>query len=166
MGRGTMISKVDIKSAYRLTLIHPEDRMLLACWWRSKVLVDSALPFGLQSAPKIFNAVADVIAWCFWKEGVVWVDHYMDDFIGLGTTGTEECAEGSSHAPTAFSPPSDGHGPPGRSGDGLGLSQLDSALQMYCSLGIAASTKRTYDSPLRQYKGFCAWFGIRNLFLF
>lgn len=48
----------------------------------------------LRSAPKIFNAVADVIAWCFRRQGVAWVDHYLDDFIVLGMAGTEECAEG------------------------------------------------------------------------
>ena len=29
LGRGTLIAKVDIKTAYRLVPIHPEDRLLL-----------------------------------------------------------------------------------------------------------------------------------------
>ncbi len=37
--------------------IHPEDRMV----WEGGPYVDTALPFGLSSAPKIFTAVADTI---------------------------------------------------------------------------------------------------------
>ena len=37
------------------------------------------LPFGLrQSAPKIFNAVADALAWHLHQAGI---RHYLDDFI-------------------------------------------------------------------------------------
>ena len=32
--------------------------------------MDSMVPFGLRSAPKIFNAAADVLEWCISKAGV------------------------------------------------------------------------------------------------
>ena len=37
--------------------------------------VDPMLPFGLRSAPKIFNAVVDAIQWCIEQQGVEHADH-------------------------------------------------------------------------------------------
>ena len=59
LGRGTLLAKVDIRSAYRMLPIHPDDRWLLGMRWEGSVFVGAALPFGLPSAPKIFTAVAD-----------------------------------------------------------------------------------------------------------
>ena len=55
-GQGALLAKVDIKSAYRLVPVHPEDRLLLGMAWDGAVFVDTILPFGLRSAPKIFTA--------------------------------------------------------------------------------------------------------------
>ena len=33
LGRGALMAKIDIKSAYRLLAIHPQDRHLLGCRW-------------------------------------------------------------------------------------------------------------------------------------
>ncbi len=63
LGKGTHLSKLDLKSAYRMIPIHPDDQPLLCVAWRSAVFLDAALPFGLRSAPKIFSAVANGIAW-------------------------------------------------------------------------------------------------------
>ena len=46
----------------------------------SKNAVDTRLPFGLKSAPKIFSAVADALQWSFLRRGVSWVAYYFDDF--------------------------------------------------------------------------------------
>ena len=93
LGLGTLMAKIDIKSAYRMIPVHPADRPLLGWRWEGQIFVDSALPFGLCSAPKIFTAVADVIEWCFREAGVKHVDHYLDDYIVLGAPGTRECAQ-------------------------------------------------------------------------
>ena len=58
-GKGALMGKVDIKSTYRIIPVHPSDRYLLGMRWRDKFYVDLALPFGLRSAPSIFNTVAD-----------------------------------------------------------------------------------------------------------
>ena len=54
-----VLSKVDVRSAYRTVLVHPEDRWLLGMQWGGQQFVDNVLPFGLRSAPKLFMAVAD-----------------------------------------------------------------------------------------------------------
>lgn len=93
LGVSTKLPKADIKVVYRLMPVHPDDRPLwLAMEWQGKVFIDTALPFGLQSAPKIFNAVADDIEWCVKKEGAQFLWHYLDDFITVGRAGTGECA--------------------------------------------------------------------------
>jgi len=43
----------------------------------------AGLPFGLRSAPKIFNAVADFIAWVLACNGIHYQLHYLDDFLFL-----------------------------------------------------------------------------------
>jgi hypothetical protein len=56
---GALLAKVDIESAYRLIPVHPQDHPLQAMEWRGHLYVDPMLPFGLRSAPTIFNALAD-----------------------------------------------------------------------------------------------------------
>ena len=70
LGRGSLIAKIDIKSAYRLIPICPRDKKWLGMEWRGEVYMDGMLPFGLRSAPKIFNAVADGLEWCVARAGV------------------------------------------------------------------------------------------------
>ena len=45
-----------------------------------KIFIDKVLPFGLRSAPKIFNALADALEWVARSRGVRLLSHYLDDF--------------------------------------------------------------------------------------
>ena len=81
LGRHTQLAKVDLKNAYRMLPIHPDDRHLLAISWQNKVYVDQAIPFGLRSAPKIFTAFADAIGWALCQAGMPLHIHYLDDFL-------------------------------------------------------------------------------------
>ena len=84
--------------------VHPEDHRLLGMIWNGQVYVDTCLPFGLCSAPKIFSAVADGIAWVMHCKGLQSIIHYLDDFLLVGpprdltscqsdlTTALETCA--------------------------------------------------------------------------
>ena len=60
--------------------------------WRGRLYIDTALPFGLRSAPKIFTAVADALEWVLLQDGLSWSIHYIDDFLTAGCAGTDECA--------------------------------------------------------------------------
>ena len=93
-GQGALLAKLDIKSAYRNIPIHPEDRHLLGMRWRGKLFVDTCLPFGLRSAPKIFNAAADALEWIIANEGEFFVEfviHYLDDFLFGGGPNADTC---------------------------------------------------------------------------
>ena len=91
LGTGAMLAKLDIKSAYRLVPVHPDDRWLLGVELYGDHYVDGVLPFGLRSAPKIFTAVADALQWAMVRSGVSAVEHYLDDFITMGPPGSQEC---------------------------------------------------------------------------
>ena len=92
LGQGTQLAKIDIKSAFRIIPVHPDDRPLLGMRWEDQVYIDAALPFGLRSAPKLFNALADGLEWIGKQLGIEFLWHYLDDFITIGRPHTEECA--------------------------------------------------------------------------
>ena len=64
----------DIESDYRMVPVH---RLLLGMEWKGQLFVDTALPFGLRSAPKIFNAVADGLQWIFEEQGISPIIHIL-----------------------------------------------------------------------------------------
>ena len=59
--------------------------------WNGLVYIDGMLPFGLRSAPKIFNALADALEWCVSQEGVKYIYHYLDDFAVIGPPDSGIC---------------------------------------------------------------------------
>ena len=65
--------------------VHADDQPLLGMEWSGVKYIDQALPFGLRSAPKIFPAVADGLAWALACEGVQDSLHYLDDFFFCGS---------------------------------------------------------------------------------
>ena len=91
LGPGTLLAKIDIKSAFRLMPVHPGDRHLLAMEWRSGVFIDTCLPFGLRSSPKLFNILADLLAWILEHQGIHHLLHYLDDFLTMGKPQASEC---------------------------------------------------------------------------
>ena len=91
LGRGTLLAKVDVKSTYRIVPIHPEDRPLLGMQWNGHLYIDTCLPFGLRSAPRIFMALADMLEWCTKEQSVAHLFHYLDDYITMGRAGSTEC---------------------------------------------------------------------------
>ena len=92
LGTGALLAKVDIESGYHLIPIHPQDRPLQAMQWEGKVYIDPMLPFGLRSAPKIFNAVADALNWYLQQSGIPCILHYLDDFIIIASPDSPDCA--------------------------------------------------------------------------
>ena len=79
-GRGTKLIKRDLKSAFRFVPVSPHDRWLLMYEWEGKIYVELFLPFGLRTAPKIFNLFSEAIHWIMEFKG--WdLCHYIDDFL-------------------------------------------------------------------------------------
>ena len=98
LGQGTQLVKMDLKDAYHIIPVHPQDHHLLGIQWDNQVFVDHCLSFGLRSAPKVFTAFADLVAWAIHCQGVRWLLHYLNDFLLLGTPGTLEVASAAAVA--------------------------------------------------------------------
>ena len=94
MGTGALMAKFDLRSAYRNVPVHPDDRWLLGTEWEDQLFVDTVLPFGLHSAPMIFNAVAEALAFIIRALGVKWLEHYLDDFVMVAPPESNDCRKG------------------------------------------------------------------------
>ena len=92
--RGTLMAKINLRNAFRLTPVRPQDWNLLGIKWRGKFYIDTCLPFGLRSAPFLFNQLADAIHWSLQHNyNVRHVLHYLNDFFTAGSPGSTECAD-------------------------------------------------------------------------
>ena len=63
LGPGTLLSKIDLKDAFRLILVSPADWNLLGIQWRQQFFIDTCLPFSLRSAHFLFNQLTYAIHW-------------------------------------------------------------------------------------------------------
>ena len=94
IGRGCLLAKIDIKSAFRICPVHIEDQPLLGIKWQGAFYYDKVLPFGLRSAPYIFNCLAEALCWILqFNYDVTYIMHYLDDFLTLGAPHTSECSQ-------------------------------------------------------------------------
>jgi hypothetical protein len=84
LGKGCLMSKIDIESAYRCIPVRPQDWPLLGLQWQNQYYFDILMQFGITSATAIFewySSAAQYIAQhtCALKHIV----HYVDDFMVL-----------------------------------------------------------------------------------
>lgn len=91
LGRGALVAKFDLKAAYKHIPVHPEDRWLWGMEWNGGLYLDAVLSFGLRTAPTIFNAVAEALAFVIRMKGVEGMDHYLDDFTLVGKPRSQQC---------------------------------------------------------------------------
>ena len=89
-GKGALMAKIDVKSAYRLVPVHPDDRYLLGVKWEDQFCM---LPFGLRSAPVIYTAVADAFEMILKAKGIEDIDNYVDDVITFGPPQSSTCQQ-------------------------------------------------------------------------
>ena len=90
-GKGAELAKLDIVSTYRIVPVHPDDCPQLGMKWKGSLYIDTVLPFGLRSAPKVFTAIADGLEWILQDRGGCDSVHYLDDYLFVGTPGTGAC---------------------------------------------------------------------------
>ena len=72
--------KIDIKPAYHMLPVHPDNCWLLGMQWEGALFIETALPFGLRLVPKLYTAIVDALEWILEQEGVRPIMHYLDDF--------------------------------------------------------------------------------------
>lgn len=82
IGRGSFLAKTDIKSAFRIIPIHPEDYHLLGMKWNNAFFFDRCLPMGCSSSCAIFEAFSTSLEWVAkHRLGASGVLHILDDFL-------------------------------------------------------------------------------------
>ena len=53
--------------------------------WKGKFYYDKVLPFGLRSAPYLFNQLSDAVEWILIYKGLIsFVCHILNDFLNIG----------------------------------------------------------------------------------
>ena len=104
LGPGALMAKFDVESPYRNVAMRPDEHYLFGMRWRDLFFIDLALPFGLRSAPFIFNSIADMVEWILKVNySVRYLLHYLDDFLSLGPAGSSACAGRITIARSVFS---------------------------------------------------------------
>jgi hypothetical protein len=83
LGPGCMLSKADLRGAFRHILVRMADWHLLGFSWEGQYYVEAFLPFGLRSAPFLYNMFAELLHWGCAAIGVDRLLHYLDDFLFL-----------------------------------------------------------------------------------
>jgi len=87
-GRGTTLHKRDLKDAFRKIPVSPYDYWLLLFEWEGEWFVDIFLPFGLSTAPFLFNMFAEGLHWILEHQFHQSIVHYLDDFLLVGGNDT------------------------------------------------------------------------------
>lgn len=83
-GRHAVIMKKDIKDAFRNIPVAPHQQWLLGFNWNGQFYKETCLPFGLSTAPFLFNLFAEAFHWMI-ETYLQWerLLHYLDDFISV-----------------------------------------------------------------------------------
>ncbi len=92
LGRNSQMAKIDVKSAFRICPVRPEDWHLLGFSFQGLFYVDLCLPFGLRSSVNRFTQLASTILWIMQNNyGIGHSTHYLDDYFLAGPPGTQSC---------------------------------------------------------------------------
>ena len=87
-GKGALMAKADVESAFRLLPIFPGDFELLGIKFNGKFFVDKSLPMGASCSPFYFETFSTFLEWAGKREsGSDNISHYVDDFIFVSSAG-------------------------------------------------------------------------------
>ncbi len=92
-GPGALMAKVDLKSAFRMVPVCKQDWELLGMQWKGAYYVDACLPFGLRSAPFLFNQFAHALHWILAHNYTIDTVQYLDDYFLAGPAESPVCQQ-------------------------------------------------------------------------
>jgi Reverse transcriptase (RNA-dependent DNA polymerase) len=81
-GRNCIMLRRDMKDAFRMIPVAPCHHWLMGFSWDGRFYTEQVLPFGLRTAPFIFNLFAEAWEWII-RSYLHWhlVEHYLDDMM-------------------------------------------------------------------------------------
>ncbi|MES9905170.1 MAG: reverse transcriptase domain-containing protein, partial [Sedimenticola sp.] len=92
LGPGALLAKADIKSAFRLLPVSPQDFELLGFQFDNKYYFDKCLPFGCSLSCALFEKFANCLEFLVRNTAVAGhIVHYLDDYLGAGRPNSEDC---------------------------------------------------------------------------
>eukprot|EP00731_Ephydatia_muelleri_P035407 Em0121g2a len=94
--RTSGLGVLDLQAAFRMVPVLASEWELLGMYWRDKYYVETCLPFGLRSAPSIFDNFASALHWILEHNYGVTLLHCLDDFLLLGPPGLPTCQDSMS----------------------------------------------------------------------
>lgn len=81
-GLGCFLTKTDIKNAFRIIPIHPDDYGLLGMQWRGLYYYDRCMPMGCSSSCLTFETFSTAVEWVAHnKLKIDYILHLLDDFL-------------------------------------------------------------------------------------
>jgi len=87
-GKGALMAKADIESAFRLLPVHPSDFQLLGIQLDGQFFVDKALPMGASCSPAHFERFSTFLEWVTMETThSSSMCHYIDDVFVCGMKG-------------------------------------------------------------------------------
>lgn len=81
-GQGSFLAKTDIKNAFRIIPIHPDDYGLLGMQWRGLYYYDRCMPMGCSSSCLTFETFSTAVEWvAHHRLKIDYIMHLLDDFF-------------------------------------------------------------------------------------
>lgn len=81
-GPGCFLAKTDIKNAFRIIPIRPDDYNLLGMQWRGLYYYDRCMPMGFSSSCLTFETFSSAVEWIArQKLNIDHILHLLDDFL-------------------------------------------------------------------------------------
>ena len=91
---GTLLSKLVIKSAFRICPVCKHDWHLLGFSFQILFLVDLCLPFGLRSSLNRFSQLVDTVLWILkFKRNISHCTNYLNNYFIAGPAESKRCQE-------------------------------------------------------------------------
>jgi hypothetical protein len=82
LGKGSQLTKVDVKDAFRILPVAPHQWPHLCIKWEGQFYFYLRLPFGSRSSPKIFTMLSEAVHWIATRNyGIRHLLFLLDDFL-------------------------------------------------------------------------------------
>ncbi|KAJ1214052.1 hypothetical protein NDU88_001680 [Pleurodeles waltl] len=95
-GKGALMAKADIESAFRLLPVDPSSFHLLGMQWAGQYFYDKCMPMGCAVSCSLFETIACFLEWALKENNPLGSSlHYLDDFLFIGKAGSGECRANS-----------------------------------------------------------------------
>ena len=92
LGKGAEMARMDIVSAFRLLILHPDEFVLFGFRFQDNFYFQKALPMGCSAACALFDKFSCFLEWLVrFQSHKESIEHYLDDFLLAGEARSGEC---------------------------------------------------------------------------